>query len=73
MTMWLKFLHDVGLQAARAGVKEALKKIDESIAEPPAKPAAQKIEVDVLCVRCKHVIRSEDVVCPGCGMMRGSP
>jgi hypothetical protein len=54
--MWRTIVRDVGLEAARAGVKEALKKIDKAIAGPPAAHSAQKIKVDVLCPRCKAVL-----------------
>jgi len=64
--MWRKILHDVGLKAAQAGVKEALNKIDGALEGRPAAP--EKVTVDVLCRGCKRVrIAGDGAFCSGCG------
>jgi hypothetical protein len=64
--MWRKILHDVGLKAVQAGVKEALTKIDGAIEGPPL--PREKVVIDVLCKNCKRVRGREDgAFCSGCG------
>lgn len=65
--MWSKIVRDVGLVMLRAGTKDALKKLDDAIAEKP-----ERVVVDVLCKSCGRTKKDgEGAYCSGCGASYG--
>ena len=62
--MWRKIFRDVGLEMARAGTREALRKIDGAIAE---EQRPEKVVVDVLCKGCRRIQQAGEAFCAGCG------
>lgn len=67
-----KFVRDVALTAARAGVKEALTQIDvaiDAVAKETSTPP-QRIKVEVVkrtCAHCGEPVTESEFTCTKCG------